>query len=113
MSLFGIPERIQGEPTRMDLVYLVSANPGLIFWLLAPLHVLGLASIIRTRMPHSHRVHSLCHHGFVACLFFVACATLFTILTHNSWWVWSGTTFSIMAVGATAEWGRAVHATGF
>jgi hypothetical protein len=97
----------------MDLVYLVTTNPGLIFWLLVPLHVLGLASIILTRMPHSHRVHTICHHGFVVCLFFVACATLFTILTRNHMWVWSGTTFSIMAVGATAEWGRAVQATGF
>jgi hypothetical protein len=43
----------------------------------------------------------------------VAGATLFTILTQSNWWVWSGTTFSLMAVGATAELGRAAHATGF
>lgn len=89
------------------------ADPGLIFWLLAPLHILGLASVLLTRMPLSHRVHAFCHHGFILCLFIVAGATLLTIVTRNNWWVWSGTTFSIMAVGATAEWGRAVQATGF
>jgi hypothetical protein len=91
----------------------VAADPGLIFWLLAPLHIVGLVSVLLTRLPRSHRVRGLCHHGFLACLFFVAGATLFTILTQNDWWVWSGTTFSLMAVGATAEWGRAVQAPGF
>ena len=96
----------------MDLAAL-AADPGLIFWLLAPLHILGLASVLLTRLPLSHRLHAFCHHGFVLCLIIVACATLLTIVTRNNWWVWSGTTFSVMAVGATAEWGRAVHATGF
>src|SRR6478672_5830732 len=88
---------------------LSAADPGLLFWLLASLHVVGLISVLLTRLPQSHRVHALCHHGFLACLFLVAGATLFTILAQSHWWVWSGTTFSIMAVGATAEWGRAVH----
>jgi len=96
----------------MDLAAL-AADPGLIFWILAPLHVLGLISVLLTRLPLCHRVHALCHHGFVLFLFIVAGATLLTIMTRNNWWVWSGTTFSIMAVGATAEWGRAVQASGF
>ena len=96
----------------MDFAAL-AADPGLIFWLLAALHVLGLISVLLTRLPLCHRVHALCHHGFVLFLVLVAGATLLTIVTRNGWWVWSGTTFSIMAVGATAEWGRAVHATGF
>jgi hypothetical protein len=89
------------------------ADPGLLFWLLAPLHVLGLVSVLLTRRPWSNRVHALCHHGFFACLFIVAGATMLTILAQSHWWVWSGTTFSIMAVGATAEWGRAVQTPEF
>jgi len=92
---------------------LPAADPGLIFWLLAPLHVVGLVSVLLTRLPRSHRVHGLCHHGFLACLFIVAGATMVTILAQSHWWVWSGTTFSIMAVGATAEWGQAARAPGF
>jgi hypothetical protein len=93
--------------------FLSAADPGLLFWLLALVHVAGLASMMLARLPRSHRIHALCHRGFIACLFFVAAATLFTILTRNNWWVWSGTTFSIMAVGATAEWGQAAEAAGF
>ena len=97
----------------MASTLLPAADPGLIFWLLAPLHVIGLISVVLTRLPHSHRVHSICHHSFVACLIVVACATLLTIVTRSNWWVWSGTTFSIMAVGATFDLGQAVRAPGF
>jgi hypothetical protein len=97
----------------MEFASLLTANEGLLFWLLAVVHVAGLTSVLLTRLPQSHRVHALCHHGFLACLIFVACATLFTIVTQNNWWVWSGTTFSIMAVGATSDWGQAARATGF
>jgi hypothetical protein len=101
------------EYLSMPSVSISAADPGLIFWLLALVHVVGLASMLLTRLPQSHRIHALCHHGFIACLIFVAAATMFTILTRSNWWVWSGTTFSLMAVGATAELGRAAHITGF
>jgi hypothetical protein len=97
----------------MLIASLPAADPGLIFWLLAPLHIIGLLSVLLTRLPWSSRVHALCHHGFLACLFIVAGATMLTILVQSHWWVWSGTTFSIMAVGATAEWGRAIQAARF
>ena len=87
--------------------HLFAADPGLLFWLLAALHVAGLATMFFTRLPTSHLVHTICHHGFFACLIFVAAATLFTIVTKSNWWVWSGTTFSIMAVGISAELGQA------
>jgi len=92
---------------------LAAPDPGLVFWLLAPLHAIGLVSILLTRLPRSHRIHGLCHHGFFACLLLVACATMLTIVMRSPWWVWSGTTFSIMAVGATAEWGQTAKAPGF
>jgi hypothetical protein len=97
----------------MPAVFL-AADPGLLFWVLAIVHLAGLASLVFTRMPHKHRAHLLCHHGFFLCLFVVAAATLGTIVVQSNWWVWSGTTFSLMAVGATADWGRAaVQVTGF
>jgi|SRR5262245_620016 len=89
------------------------ADPALLFWSLALVHVMGLASMLMARLPQSHRVHALCHRGFIACLIVVAAATMFTIIAQSNWWVWSGTIFSIMAVGATAEWGQPAEAAGF
>jgi hypothetical protein len=86
---------------------LPAADPGLLFWSLAALHIAGLMSMLFARLPRSHRIHALCHHGFFACLLFVGVVTMLTILTRSNWWVWSGTTFSIMAVGATADLGSA------
>jgi hypothetical protein len=88
-------------------------DPGLLFWSLVLLHVAGLASVVLARFPRSHRVHALCHHGFFACLLVVGLATMFTILSHSNWWVWSGTTFSLMAVGGTLDFGQAARPAGF
>jgi len=92
---------------------LAAADPGLLFWILASLHVAGLATMFFARLPRSHRLHTLCHHGFFACLMIVAAATLFTIVTRSNWWVWSGTTFSLMAVGSTFDVDSAARVTGF
>ena len=86
---------------------LLAADPALLFWSLAFVHIAGLVTMLLARLPRSHRVHALCHHGFFACLLFVGAVTMLTILTRSNWWVWSGTTFSLMAVGATADLGRA------
>jgi hypothetical protein len=92
---------------------LLAADPALLFWSLTLLHIAGLVSILLTRLPRSHRVHALCHHGFFVCLLFIGVVTLFTILTRSNWWVWSGTTFSLMAVGSTADLGQAARMQGF
>lgn len=92
---------------------LLAADSALLFWSLAALHIIGLVSMLFARLPRSHRLHVLCHHGFFACLLFVGVVTMLTILTRSNWWVWSGTTFSLMAVGATAELGQAAHMRGF
>lgn len=89
----------------MTSVWLSAADPGLLFWILAALHVAGLASTFLGRLPHSKRRLALCHCGFLACLVCVAAATLVTIVARSDWWVWSGTIFSIMAVGGTADFG--------
>src|SRR5687768_3240686 len=94
----------------MDLGPLSGANPGLLFWIVAFLHVVGLASVFLARLPRPVRGLAFCHVGFLACLFIVAGATLVTILTRSDWWVWSGTVFSVMAVGGTADLGNAAPA---
>ena len=91
----------------MDFGLLLAADPGLLFWLVALLHLIGLASTFLARLPRSQRGLALCHGGFLACLMIVAGATLMTILVRSDWWVWSGTVFSIMAVGGTADLGPA------
>jgi hypothetical protein len=87
----------------MASVWLPFADGSLLFWIAAVLHIAGLASTFLGRLPRSPRGLALCHCGFLACLVCVAGATLLTIVAHSDWWVWSGTTFSIMAVGGTAE----------
>ena len=92
---------------------LSAADSALLFWSLAVLHIVGLVSIFFARLPRSHRLHVFYHRGFFACLLFVGVVTMLTILTRSNWWVWSGTTFSLMAVGATAELGQAARMQGF
>ena len=89
----------------MASVMLPAADPGLLFWIVAALHVAGLASTFLARLPRSQRGLALCHCGFLACMLCVAGATLLTIITRSDWWVWSGTIFSVMAVGGTADLG--------
>jgi len=86
------------------------ADPGLVFWLLAGLHLVGLTSMFLSRLPHSHRVQALFQNVFLLCLVFVGVATVVTICIQSNCWVWSGTTFSLMAVGATADLGNAARA---
>jgi hypothetical protein len=95
---------------KMDLGMLGAADPGLLFWMAAVLHVVGLASTFLARLPQSQRGCTLCHGGFLACLVCVAAATFLAILVRSDWWVWSGTVFSIMAVGGTADLGAATAA---
>jgi hypothetical protein len=89
------------------------ASPALVFWILVVVHAAGLASMFLARVQRVKAGLALCQSGFFACLFFVAAATLFTIVTRNDWWVWSGTVFSVMAVGATFHLEPAAQAPGF
>ena len=82
---------------------LPAADPGLLFWLFATLHLAGLASMFLARLPHAKRGHALAQLVFFTCLVVVGMATMFTIVAQHHAWVWSGTTFSVMAVGGTLE----------
>jgi hypothetical protein len=88
----------------------MAADPGLVFWLLTALHLVGLGSMLLARLPQTHRVQSLSQRVFLLMLVFVGAATFVTICVQNNCWVWSGTTFSLMAVGATADLGQAARA---
>src|SRR5438094_6537831 len=63
------------DPERNPGVFLMSsllaADPALLFWSLAFIHIAGLVSMLLARLPRSHRVYALCHHGFFACLLFI------------------------------------------
>lgn len=88
----------------------MAADPGLVFWLLTALHLVGLGSMLLARLPRTHRVQLLSQHVFLLMLVFVGLATFVTICIQHDCWVWSGTTFSLMAVGATADLGQAARA---
>ncbi len=85
-------------------------DPALAFWMLTALHLAGLTSMFLSRLPHSHRNHALCQRAFLLCLVFVGVATVVTISLQSNCWVFSGTTFSVMAVGATLDLGQAARA---
>jgi hypothetical protein len=89
-----------------------AAGPGLLFWLFAALHIAGLASMFLARLSQARRGHTIGQLVFFTCLLIVGMATMFTIVTQHHAWVWSGTTFSLMAVGGTIELGPA-RAAGF
>jgi hypothetical protein len=92
----------------------LAADSALGFWLLAGLHLVGVASIFLARLPRaSRRQEELFQRLFLACLVAVGLVTMFTIVAQHSFWVWSGTTFSAMAVGATLDLGSAPRTTGF
>ena len=91
---------------------LPAADPGLLFWLFATLHFAGLASMFLARLPQGKRGHAVGQLVFFTCLFVVGMATMYTIVMQHHAWVWSGTTFSLMAVGGTIELGSA-RAAGF
>jgi hypothetical protein len=91
---------------------LPAADPGLLFWLFAVLHFAGLASMFLVRLPRAKRGHLIGQLVFLCCLVIVGVATMFTIVVQHHAWVWSGTTFSLMAVGGTIELGSG-RAAGF
>src|SRR2546425_3093768 len=75
------PER---NPGAFKMSSLLAADPALLFWSLAVVHIAGLVSMLLARLPRSHRVHALCHHSFFACLLFVGAVTMLTILTRSN-----------------------------
>lgn len=86
----------------------------LIFWGVLALQIVGLASVVFARLPKSScPIQACCRSLFVGCLIFVGVATMLAIGMESGCWAWCGTTFSIMAVGATFDLGSPIRATGF
>jgi hypothetical protein len=77
------------------------------------IQMVGLVSMVLARMPHTSSMHAVCRLLFLGCLVVVGLTTVVAMGCHNSCWAWSGTVFSIMAVGATADSGSAMHVNGF
>lgn len=84
-------------------------DAGLSFGLMAGLHVVGLASMFLARLDQSQSRHQLFHKLFLMCLVGVGLATTIAICNRSNCWVLSGSLFSLMAVGATADFGAAAR----
>lgn len=89
------------------------ADPIIFFWIMLLLQVVGLASMVLTRIPHSTLLHSCCQKLFIVCLVVVGLATIYAMGSQCSTWAWCGTTFSVMAVGGTMDLGNASRIAGF
>jgi hypothetical protein len=84
------------------------------FWSMVALQLVGLASVVLARLRCQCPFKStVCRVLFFGCLLGVAVATMFAIQAGSGSWAWSGTTFSLMAVGATLDMRGTMPATGF
>ena len=82
-------------------------------WGIWVLQFLGLASVVLARLPKAGLTQSICRTCFFSCLAFVAVATMLAIGCRSECWIYCGTTFSLMAVGATLDFSGPLEATGF
>ena len=86
----------------------------MLFWSTLALQLVGLASVVLARLPCQCPLKSTCCRAlFFSCLLGVAVATMFAIQANSGSWAWCGTTFSLMAVGATLDMRSTVPVTGF
>jgi len=72
-------------------------------WGLGAILVLGLLSAWMTRLSEGSRFW---HRSFFVCLLFVGLATIASSELGAACWISSGTTFSLMVLTATCDFGR-------
>jgi hypothetical protein len=77
------------------------------------LQFIGLASVVLARLPRAGWMQACCRTCFFGCLAFVALATMLAIGCRSECWIYCGTTFSLMAVGATLDFSGPLRITGF
>lgn len=74
-----------------------------VFWALAAIQFMGLASCIITRLGEATWAASPCRQMFMASLMAVCMATMGAMYCGSPCWVSCGATLSIMSVGATID----------
>ncbi|WP_425617505.1 hypothetical protein NA78x_001183 [Anatilimnocola sp. NA78] len=86
----------------------------MLFWGTIALQLLGLASVVLARLPRRCPIACTCFRTlFFGCLIGLAVATMVAIEAQSGTWAWCGTTFSLMAVGATLDLRSSLAVTGF
>lgn len=89
------------------------ADP-IVCWCLFAIQLVGLLCMLLARMPSHSSLHCFCRRCFLGCLVVVGLATILTATDcHSSCWAWCATIFSMMAVGAAADFGSAASAPTF
>jgi len=80
-------------------------NPSqdLVFWSLALVQVLGLASCVLTRLAEATKIASPFRRVFAASLCVVCLATMAAMYCNSICWISCGATLSIMSLGATID----------
>lgn len=91
--------------TSLSFAERIRMNPSqdFVFWLLALVQVLGLASCLVTRLVEATRVASPFRRIFAASLIAVCLATMGAMYCNSICWVSCGATLSIMSLGATID----------
>lgn len=73
----------------------------------ASIQVLGIVSLLGTRLSGDTCWHRFFCGAFLCCLLAVGGSTMFAITCHSGWWVSCGATLAVMSVGGTMDLGRA------
>ncbi|QDU27257.1 hypothetical protein ETAA8_23440 [Anatilimnocola aggregata] len=86
----------------------------MLFWATLALQLVGLVSVVLARLPRRCPLQCACFRTlFFGCLIGLAVATMVAIEAQSGSWAWCGTTFSVMAVGATLDLRSSMVVTGF
>jgi hypothetical protein len=93
---------MNGFETSLPLLYLVGA-----------IQLVGLASVAFARLCEGSACQSSGQRVFFACLALVGAVAMFSVFLGPGFWLSSGTTFSLMVLGATCDFSRSRRLASF
>jgi hypothetical protein len=85
---------------------MMDLNSAAVFWSIAALQVLGVASAAMARVAEGSPRQSVCQTLFFASLVLVGLATIVALGLGLSCWISCGTVLSVMSLAATWDFGR-------
>lgn len=82
---------------------MITLSPTTLFWIIASIQIVGLASLGLTRISEGTNQCQLCQLLFYVCLTLVGGSTMVCLQCRDGGWLFCAITLSVMAVGATID----------
>lgn len=79
---------------------------GVVFWGLLVMQVLGVFSVVFARLCERSQAQNCCQRLFFVSAILLGAGTLFALALGSGWWISSGTTLSLMGLGATLDFSK-------